>query len=68
MLADAVRMLSRTGGQDSLSLLEACADEIVARRARVRQGKNRFDLSARDMAQVLAVDESTFHRYRTGFV
>lgn len=36
MLADAVRMLGRTGGQDSLSLLEACADEIAARRARVR--------------------------------
>lgn len=32
------------------------------------QGKNRFDLSARDMAEILAVDESTFHRYRTGFV
>ncbi|APC08618.1 type II secretion system F family protein [Neomoorella thermoacetica] len=37
MLADAVRMLGRTGGQDSLSLLEACADEIAARRARVRR-------------------------------
>ncbi|MBE3586553.1 MAG: hypothetical protein IMW94_10475 [Thermoanaerobacter sp.] len=32
------------------------------------QGKNRFDLTARDMAEILAVDESTFHRYRTGFV
>jgi Flp pilus assembly protein TadB len=37
MLADAVRMLGRTGGQDSLSLLEACADAIAARRARVRR-------------------------------
>ncbi|CEP67159.1 Type II secretion system F domain [Moorella glycerini] len=37
MLADAVRMLGRTGGQDSLSLLEACADEIATRRARVRR-------------------------------
>lgn len=32
------------------------------------QGKCRFDLSARDMAWILGVDESTFHRYRTGFV
>ena len=32
------------------------------------QGKCRFDLSARDMAGILNVDESTFHRYRTGFV
>lgn len=32
------------------------------------QGRSRFDLSARDMAEILAVDESTFHRYRTGFV
>ncbi|GEA16305.1 hypothetical protein E308F_25490 [Moorella sp. E308F] len=37
MLADAVRMLGRTGGQDSLSLLEACAGEIAARRARIRR-------------------------------
>jgi len=32
------------------------------------QGKSRFDMSARDMAEILNVDESTFHRYRTGFV
>ncbi|MGB9903060.1 MAG: hypothetical protein ACPLQO_00140 [Desulfotomaculales bacterium] len=32
------------------------------------QGKSRFDLTAKDMAEILAVDESTFHRYRTGFV
>ncbi|GAV21594.1 hypothetical protein [Carboxydothermus pertinax] len=32
------------------------------------QNRNRFDLTARDMAEILAVDESTFHRYRTGFV
>lgn len=32
------------------------------------QGKSRFDLSARDMAEILNIDESTFHRYRTGFV
>lgn len=32
------------------------------------EGRNRFDMSARDMAEVLMVDESTFHRYRTGFV
>ena len=32
------------------------------------QGRNRFDMRARDMAEVLNIDESTFHRYRTGFV
>lgn len=32
------------------------------------KGKNRFDMRARDMAEVLNIDESTFHRYRTGFV
>jgi len=32
------------------------------------EGQNRYDISARDMADILAVDESTFHRYRTGFV
>lgn len=32
------------------------------------EGWNRFDMSARDMADVLNIDESTFHRYRTGFV
>lgn len=32
------------------------------------QGRSRFDLSARDMAEILNIDESTFHRYRTGFV
>jgi len=32
------------------------------------QGKNRFDLSTKEMAWMLAVDESTFHRYRSGFV
>lgn len=31
-------------------------------------GRNRFDMKAWEMAQVLAIDESTFHRYRTGFV
>lgn len=30
--------------------------------------RSRFDLSARDMAWLLGVDESTFHRHRTGFV
>ena len=38
--------------------------ELVAR----MEGRNRFDMRARDMAQMLAMDESTFHRYRTGFV
>ena len=32
------------------------------------KGRNRFDMRARDMAGILAMDESTFHRYRTGFV
>jgi len=32
------------------------------------EGHNRFDMRAQDMAQVLSMDESTFHRYRTGFV
>jgi len=32
------------------------------------EGRNRFDMSVREMAQMLAMDESTFHRYRTGFV
>ena len=31
-------------------------------------GRNRFDMSVREMAEILAVEESTFHRYRTGFV
>jgi len=38
--------------------------ELVAR----MDGRNRFDMSVREMAEILAVDESTFHRYRTGFV
>ena len=32
------------------------------------QGRNRFDMSPDDMAEVLAVDRATFHRYRSGFV
>ena len=32
------------------------------------KGRNRFDMSVREMAEMLAIDESTFHRYRTGFV
>lgn len=38
--------------------------ELAAR----MKGRNRFDMRARDMAGILAMDESTFHRYRTGFV
>jgi RinA family phage transcriptional activator len=38
--------------------------ELVAR----MEGRNRFDMAVREMAEILAVDESTFHRYRTGFV
>ena len=32
------------------------------------EGRNRFDMSPDDMAEVLNVDRATFHRYRTGFV
>ncbi len=32
------------------------------------QGRNRFDMSPDHMAEVLAVDRATFHRYRSGFV
>ena len=38
--------------------------ELVAR----MEGRNRFDMSPDDMAEVLAVDRATFHRYRSGFV
>ena len=32
------------------------------------EGRNRFDMSPDDMAEVLNVDRATFHRYRSGFV
>ena len=32
------------------------------------KGRNRFDMSPDDMAEVLNVDRATFHRYRSGFV
>ena len=32
------------------------------------QGRNRFDVSPDDMAEILNVDRATFHRYRSGFV
>jgi len=32
------------------------------------QGRNRFDMSPDDMAEVLNVDRATFYRYRSGFV
>ena len=38
--------------------------ELAAR----MEGRNRSDMSVREMAEILAVEESTFHRYRTGFV
>jgi len=38
--------------------------ELAAR----MEGRNRFDMSPDDMAEVLAVDRATFHRYRSGFV
>ena len=42
--------------------------EPPAELAVLMEGRNRFDMRARDMAGILAMDESTFHRYRTGFV
>jgi len=38
--------------------------ELAAR----MEGRNRLDMSPDDMAEVLAVDRATFHRYRSGFV
>ena len=38
--------------------------ELAAR----MEGRNRFDMSPDEMAEVLAVDRATFHRYRSGFV
>jgi len=32
------------------------------------KGRNRFDMSPDEMAEVLAVDRATFHRYRSGFI
>jgi len=32
------------------------------------EGKNRFDMSPDEMAEVLNIDRATFHRYRSGFV
>lgn len=32
------------------------------------EGRNRFNMSPDDMAEVLNVDRATFHRYRSGFV
>ena len=32
------------------------------------KGRNRFDMSPDDMAEVLNVDRATFYRYRSGFV
>ena len=38
--------------------------ELAAR----MEGKNRFDMSPDEMADVLNIDRATFHRYRSGFV
>ena len=38
--------------------------ELVAK----MEGRNRFNMSPDDMAEVLNVDRATFHRYRSGFV
>ena len=32
------------------------------------EGRNRFDMSPDEMAEVLNVDRATFHRYKSGFV
>ena len=32
------------------------------------EGRNRFDMSPDDMAEVLNIDRATFYRYRSGFV
>ncbi len=40
----------------------------LAELATQMEGKNRFDMSPDDMAEVLNVDRATFHRYRSGFV
>ena len=32
------------------------------------QGRNRYDMSPDEMADVLSIDRATFHRYRSGFV
>ncbi len=42
--------------------------EPPAELAKQMEGRNRFDMSPDDMAEVLAVDRATFHRYRSGFV
>jgi len=38
--------------------------ELVAR----MEGRNRFDMSVREMADIIPIAESTFYAYRTGFV
>jgi len=38
--------------------------ELAAR----MEGKNRFDMSPDEMADVLNIERATFHRYRSGFV
>ncbi len=42
--------------------------EPPAELAKQMEGRNRFDMSPDDMAEVLNVDRATFHRYRSGFV
>lgn len=32
------------------------------------EGRNRFDMSPDEMAEILNIDRATFHRYRSGFV
>ena len=42
--------------------------EPPAKLAARMEGRNRFDMSPDDMAEVLNVDRATFYRYRSGFV
>ncbi|AVX31819.1 phage transcriptional activator, RinA family [Carboxydocella thermautotrophica] len=39
-------------------------EELVAK----MKGRNRFDMSVREMADMIPIAESTFYAYRTGFV
>jgi RinA family phage transcriptional activator len=39
-------------------------EELVAK----MRGRNRFDMSVKEMADIIPVAESTFYAYRTGFV
>ena len=42
--------------------------EPPAELAAQMEGRNRFDMSVREMADIIPIAESTFYAYRTGFV